>query len=74
MSSDLTLMAGVLFLFLMLPAAISDFAAGRPPRRPAVLFVIGGLLILYAIQTSPTGYRPADLPEVVMRVIGRLIH
>lgn len=73
MSSDLALVAGVACLFLMLPAAVSDFAASRPPRRAAALFIIGGGLILLAMATSPTGYQVADLPEVVMRVIARLI-
>lgn len=74
MSSDLALVAGVVCLFLMLPAAVSDFAASRPPRRAGALFAIGGVLIVLAMVTSPTGYHVADVPEVVMRVIARLIH
>ncbi|MBS0563976.1 MAG: hypothetical protein JSR87_05710 [Proteobacteria bacterium] len=74
MSSDLALVAGVLCLFLMLPAAVSDFAASRPPWGAIVLFAIGGGLITLAMATSPVAYQITDLPVVVMRVIGRLIH
>lgn len=73
MSSDLALVAGVLCLFLMLPAAVSDFAASRPPWRAAALFAIGGGLIVLAMATSAVSYQITDLPEVVMRVIARLI-
>lgn len=73
-TTDVALVLGILFLFLMMPAAVSDFAAGRPPRRVALLFTIGGALVIFALTTSRTGYQAGDLPEVLMRVIGQIIH
>jgi len=73
-TTDVALVLGILCLFLMMPAGVSDFAAGRPPRRVAFLFVLGGALVIFAIVKSPTGYRPGELPDVVMRVIGAVLH
>jgi len=69
MTSDLALIFGLLFLLLMFPAAVSDYAADRPPRRAAALFVLGGGLILLAVALSPTGYQVGDIPDVIMRVV-----
>ena len=74
MTTDVALVLGILFLFLMMPAGVSDFAAGRPPRRVAFLFALGGALVIFAIVKSPTGYQAGDFPQVVMRVIGVLLH
>lgn len=74
MTTDVALVLGIFCLFLMMPAGVSDFAAGRPPRRVAFLFVLGGALVIFAIVKSPTGYRPGELPDVVMRVIGAVLH
>lgn len=73
MTSDIALVLGLALLFLIVPVAVSDFAAGRPYRRPAVLFVVGGLLVLSAVYGSPIPYRAGDLPDVVMRVVAYFI-
>ncbi|MFZ1662923.1 MAG: hypothetical protein WAT77_13275 [Paracoccaceae bacterium] len=73
MTSDIALVLGLALLFLMVPAAVSDFAAGRPYRRSVILFVLGGILVLTAIYGSPEPYRAGDLPDVLMRVIAYFI-
>ena len=45
----------------------------RVLRRATVFVTLGGALIVYAVVSSPTGYRASDVPEVVLRVIAQLI-
>ena len=42
-------------------------------KKGRVLLICAANIVL-AMVTSPTGYHVADVPEVVMRVIARLIH
>ena len=42
----------------------------RPPRVSALLIVVGGGLIGYAITQKPGGYSLADVPEAFVNVIG----
>ncbi len=74
MNTDLALVTGVVMALLAVPSVISAFAEGRPPRSAAVLVMIGGALVLYALYNNPAGYRAGDFPRVVMRVWADLIH
>ena len=57
MTADVALVLGALFLLLMLSPAVSDFAAEHPPRRLAMLFTIGGALVMFALTTSRAVYQ-----------------
>ena len=73
MNTDLALVLGLLLMLLALPAAISAFSSARPMRLAAVLLVLGGASFTYAMTQSPTGYRPADIPQAVLRVIAEIV-
>ena len=73
MGSDIALVVGLICVILSIPALISAFSSGQPLRRATVFVTLGGALIVYAVVSSPTGYRASDVPEVVLRVIAQLI-
>ena len=43
----------------------------RAPRASALTVLIGGALILYAVQSKPGGYELGEVPDVFVSVVGR---
>lgn len=74
MDSDLLLVIGLVLAGLSIPAIISAFSEGRPPRGGAILVVVGGGLVALAMMNHPTGYAIGDLPDVFIRVVARIIN
>ena len=70
MDPDTTLVVGMVLAVLAIPAIVSAFADGRPPRTAAITAIIAGGLMVYAINQKEGGYRFRDLPNVVYKVIG----
>lgn len=73
MNNDLILILGIIIGVLAVPSLISAFSSSRPPRTALILFVIGGGMISWAIIQQPNTYSFANLPDVFVRVIGRII-
>lgn len=71
MDSDLALVIGLVVAVLSVPSILSALTDGRAPRASILTIMIGGGLILYAIQNQPGGYAMADLPDVFLSVIAR---
>ena len=71
MDTDLFLVIGAAVLVLALPALIGAFSEGRPPRAAAILVLIGGGLTVLAVTQNPGGYALDDVPQALIRVIGR---
>jgi len=71
MDSDLALVIGMVIAVFSVPSVLSAISDGRAPRASALTILIGGGLILFAIQTHPGGYALADVPDVVMEVVAR---
>lgn len=74
MDPDISFVLGVIFAALAFPAVLSAFSESRPPRAAALLIVLAGALIYYAISHRPGGYAIADIPGAFVRVIGMIIH
>lgn len=74
MDTDLFLILGIIVAVMAVPAVLSAYSAGRPPRAAAVAAVIGGALLVTAIGNHPGGYRLQDIPDVASRVIGRYLN
>ena len=55
------------------PSMLSAFSDRRAPRASALTILIAGGLLLYAIQTQPSGYTFQDIPEAFVRVIGQIL-
>ncbi len=73
MDTDLALTLGMLLIALAVPAIMSAIADGRSPRVPAVVLLIGGGLILYALGEKPGGYRLHEIPDAFFGVLGRYL-
>jgi predicted membrane channel-forming protein YqfA (hemolysin III family) len=74
MDTDLLLIIGMVIAILAVPSVISAFSESRPPRAAAILFLIGGTLIVVALTQGTTRYSMGDLPEVLSRVIAKYLN
>jgi hypothetical protein len=70
---DTTLVLGMVLGVLAIPAIVSAFADGRAPRVAAIVAIIAGGLMVYAINGKEGGYDLHEIPQVVYRVIGKFI-
>ena len=70
MDPDTTLVVGMVMAVLAIPAIVSALSDGRAPRAAAIMAILAGGLMVYAINEKEGGYRIKDLPDVVYHVIG----
>ena len=70
MGSDLALVIGILMLLACFPLVVSSFSAGEGFGRVITVAVVGCVLIVMAESTNPSGYRPDQVPQAFLRVIG----
>ena len=71
MDTDLLFVLGITLAVLMIPSIISALIDGRAPRTPALLMIIGGLMIGYAVMQRPMAYGFDTILDTFVRVIGR---
>jgi hypothetical protein len=74
MDPDLYFVLGIIIGAFAIPAILSAFSEGRPPRAAAILIMIGGGLVALAIYSNPLGYSIEGTPEVFVRVVGKYIN
>lgn len=72
--TDLLLTIGLGIAIFAIPAAISAFSDGRPPRAGTFGIVVAVALILLAFLARPGGYTLEMVPEAVARVLARVIN
>ena len=73
MTPDVALVLGLVLAGFAVPSMLSAFSDRRAPRASALTILIAGGLLLYAIQTQPSGYTFQDIPEAFVRVIGQIL-
>ncbi len=73
MDPDLALTLGLVIAAFSVPSILSALSDRRAPRASALTVLIGGGLILYAIQGKPGGYAMAQIPDVFVSVVGRYL-
>lgn len=71
MDTELLLVLGLVLAVFAIPSIMSAITDGRSPRAAAVVILIAGGMVLYAIRSTPGGYALGDLPDVFVRVVGR---
>ncbi|WP_380054619.1 hypothetical protein ACFE33_14010 [Falsihalocynthiibacter sp. SS001] len=71
MDTDLFLVIGVVILILTIPPVLGAIFDGRALRTPAILIVIAGSMITFAITQRPGGYDIHDVPVAFSNVIGK---
>ncbi|WP_240497837.1 hypothetical protein [Thioclava sp. IC9] len=72
--TDLLLTIGLAIAIFAIPAAISAFSDGRPPRAAIVGIVVAGALIVIAFYARPGGYTLRMVPEAVARTLARVVN
>ena len=68
MDTDLIFVVGFFLLVLSVPAIVSAFLDGRAPRAPALIIMIGALMIAYAVRERPMTYSVETIPDAILRV------
>ncbi|KHA53750.1 hypothetical protein [Sulfitobacter geojensis] len=71
MDPDLALSLGMVIAAFSVPSILSALSDKRAPRASAITVLMGGLLILYAVQTKPGGYTFDQVPDVFVSVVAR---
>jgi hypothetical protein len=74
MDPDLYFVLGIIIGAFAIPAILSAFSEGRPPRAAAILIMIGGGLVALAMYSNPLGYTIEGVPDVFVRVVGKYIN
>jgi hypothetical protein len=71
MDPDLALVVGLVICLLSIPSILSALSDRRAPRASLVTVLLGGGMVLYAMQSSPGGYAIDQVPDVFARVLAR---
>ena len=74
MDTDLLLVIGIVILALAIPSLFSAWVDGRVPRAGSVMVLIGGVLVVVALNRHGAGYTFSEIPDVFFGVIGRYIN
>ncbi|HKL65043.1 MAG TPA: hypothetical protein VJ886_02945 [Roseovarius sp.] len=73
MDADLAMAIGLVLGVFSVPALLSAISEARPPRVGALVMMIAGGMILWAITQKPGGYTFAELPAVILNVMARYL-
>lgn len=73
MDLDLIFVIGCIVTAFSIPAIVSAFSDNRAPRYPALIIIIGVVMIGFAINERPGAFTFETLPEVFAKVIGRYL-
>jgi hypothetical protein len=71
MDPDLLLTLGLALFVLTIPSLLAAWVEGRAPRVGAIMVIAALGLILAAVTQHPGGYTFNDVPDAIMRVVGR---
>lgn len=74
MTPDLALVIGVIAGGLAFMSLVSAYSESEPPRMAALLGLLSGIMILFAVSQSPIGYTVHDVPGAFGRVFAGLIN
>lgn len=73
MTFDLYLTIGAVILVFAIPAVVSAFSDRHPPRAAAIMVLIGGGLVTWAVTQKPGGYELTEIPQVFVSVVAQMI-
>ena len=74
MDTDLILVLGIILTALSLPSLLSAFSESRAPRAGAIMLLVGGVLLAVALTQKPGGYTFAEIGNVFVKVIARVVN
>lgn len=73
MSPDTLFVLGLFFAVLAIPAALARWSDKTAATRPMIVLIAGVSVAVYGASLMPGGFDPADIPEIVIRVLARVI-
>ena len=73
MDLELIFVIGCIVTAFSIPAIVSAFSDNRAPRYPALIIIIGVVMIGFAINERPGAFTFDTVPEVFAKVIGRYL-
>ena len=73
MDFDLILTVGLIVAVFSVPAVISAISHNRTPRVAAIVMMVAGGLVAYAVTKKPNGYTLDQIPDVIVNVVARYI-
>lgn len=73
MDADLAMASGLVLGVFSVPSLLSALSEARKPRVGALVLVIAGGMIIWAISQKPGGYTLAELPAVILDVMARYL-
>ncbi|WP_104017156.1 hypothetical protein [Roseovarius nitratireducens] len=73
MDADLAMAIGLVLGVFSVPSILSAISEARAPRVGALVLVIAGGMIIWAISQKPGGYTFAELPAVILNVMARYL-
>ncbi|PKP83940.1 MAG: hypothetical protein CVT80_10990 [Alphaproteobacteria bacterium HGW-Alphaproteobacteria-2] len=73
MVHDIYLVAGVILAALAIPAVLSAWSDGRALRGLAIIVLISGGLIGFAVYRWPGTMSLGDIPDAFVRVVARIL-
>ena len=71
MDYDLFLVIGIVLLVFTIPAIVSSISDRRAPRLPALVLMIGAVLVTLALTQRPGGYTFDGIVAAFASVVGR---
>lgn len=74
MLHDVYFVIGIFVLVLAIPSILNAILDGHAPRFAAIIVLIGGGLVFIAVNGKPGGYSIEQIPDVIVRVVGRVIN
>lgn len=69
----MALVIGMVIAGFSIPAIVSAFSDSRTPRAAALMVMLGGGMIAWAVTGKPGGYTLDGIPEVFVKVTRDLI-
>ncbi|WP_438992381.1 hypothetical protein [Lentibacter sp.] len=73
MDYDLYLVIGLVIAVFSVPAVVSALADNRTPRAAAIVLMLSGGLVAWAVASKPAGYTLDQIPNVIVDVVGRYL-
>mgnify|MGYP001792264313 CR=1 FL=1 len=73
MDPDLFFTIGVILGVFSIPSIMSAFSEGRAPRVAAFTVIAAGVMVVWAAQQKPGGYKFREIPDIFVRVVAQYL-
>ncbi|WP_298676349.1 hypothetical protein [uncultured Lentibacter sp.] len=73
MDYDLYLVVGLVLSVFAVPSVVSALSENRTPRIAALVVMLGGGLVVWAVTSKAGGYSLDEIPDVIVSVFARYL-